>query len=188
MLENLLKLVTENAQDAVVNNPDVPNEQNDAVIEHATSGIMDGIKQQISAGNLSDVLKLIGGQGGDVASNPVVNGISGNIISSLMSKFGLNQGAAANVVSNLLPTVIQKLVSQTNDPNNPSFDINGIFNQLSGGKTGGIDFSNILSQLTGGGQIDLSKITGLFTGNDGSQNNNGNTSGGIMDTLKNIFG
>lgn len=188
MLDNLLKLVTEHAQDAVINNPDVPNEQNSAVIEHATSGILDGLKQQIAGGNLTDVLKLIGGQGGNIASNPVVGGISNNIISSLMSKFGLNQGAAANVVSNLLPGVIQKLVSQTNDPNNPNFDINGIFNQLSGGKTGGIDFSNILGQLTGGGGLDLSKITGLFTGNDGSQSTDGASSGGIMDSIKNIFG
>ena len=41
MLDQLLDLVKNNAQDLVVNNSEVPNEHNDAVIGEATNAIHD---------------------------------------------------------------------------------------------------------------------------------------------------
>ena len=59
MFEELLKLVNENATEAVVNNPEVPNQYNSAVTEHVTHGIIDGLKSQAASGGLADVMKLI---------------------------------------------------------------------------------------------------------------------------------
>jgi len=44
MIEQLTQLVNQFGGDAVVNNPAVPNEHNDAVMEHASGSILDSLK------------------------------------------------------------------------------------------------------------------------------------------------
>lgn len=92
-----------------------------------------------------------------------------------MSKFGLSQEAAASVSNGLVPNVMSQLVNKTNDPSDSSFDLGGIFNTLSGGKTQGMDFSNLLS-----GDSNLKDIASKFTGTDASS--------GIGGMLGNLFG
>ena len=83
MFENLLDLVKSNAGDAVINNTEVPNEHNDAVINHASSSIMDSLKSQLAGGNFADVLSTLGGKTG-LTNNPVVSNIMSNVSNSLM--------------------------------------------------------------------------------------------------------
>ena len=45
MFDQLLKLVKENAGEAIINNPAIPNQQNDAAINTAATGIMDQLKK-----------------------------------------------------------------------------------------------------------------------------------------------
>jgi uncharacterized protein YidB (DUF937 family) len=137
MFENLLQLVKDNAGDAIVNNPAIPNEHNDAAISTAAGGIMDQLKGLASSGNLSQITSLFG-QGNDVSSNPVVSNISSSVAGNLMSKFGINSDQANGVVQSLIPTVMNKLVSKTNDPSDNSFDLQGIMGSLSSGSMDGI--------------------------------------------------
>ena len=174
MFENLVELVKSNAGDAVINNTEVPNEHNDAVINHASGSIMDSLKSQLAGGNFADVLSTLGGKTGST-NNPVVSNIISSVSSSLMAKFGLSSAAAASVSSGLVPNVMNQLVSKTNDPNDTSFDLGGIFNSLTGGKTQGMDLSNLLS---GGGN--LQDIASKFTG--------GANAGGIGGMISNLFG
>jgi hypothetical protein len=187
MLDNLLNLVKEHAGTAIINNPAIPNEQNDAAIATAGGSIASGLQQMIGGGGLSDVLKLFGGQGGDLSNNPVAQSVSGNVIQDLMSKFNLDQSAATAAAGNLVPGVLQQLVSKTNDPNDSSFDLQGIFNSLSGGKTSGLDVQGLLGKVTSGGldkdgdgDTDLQDVMAMF--------NSGGSGGGIMDSLKGLFG
>lgn len=161
MFENLLELVKNNAGDAIINNNEVPNEKNDAVIHHASESIVESLKQQIGAGNLSDVLSTLGGKSG-LANNPVVAQVLGNVSGSLVSRFGLSKEAAGSVSESLIPKVMNQLVTKTNDPNDASFDLGGIFNSLTGGKTQGMDLSKMLSE---GGIQDLASKIGA--GNKG---------------------
>ena len=55
-----------------------------------------------------------------------------------MSKFGINESQAGGIVQKLIPIVMSKFASKTNDPNDSSFDLNGIMGALGGGKTSGI--------------------------------------------------
>jgi hypothetical protein len=178
MLENLLDLIKQNAGNAIVNNPAIPNQHNDAAISEAGNSIMDGLKKMISGGNVQDVVNLFNHQGGDIANTPAAQQISGGFIQSLMDKFGLGQGAASGVAASLIPTVLQSLVSKTNDPNDSSFNIQSIISSLVGGGTtlqpgapaaaGGLNIQSILSQFTGGGAS--------------------SGGGGILDTLKGLMG
>ena len=189
MLENLLDLVKQHAGEAVVNNPAIPNEQNDAVIEETTQSITGGLQNMLASGGIKDVLKMFGGQG----DSSVTQNISGGLIQNLMNKFGLDQSAAKGIAGNLVPGILQNLVSQTNDPGNSNFDLQGIFNSLSGGRTQGLDVQELLGKVTQGGgrdkdrdgDVDLQDLTAMFSGGGALHQQAGG--GGIMDNLKALF-
>lgn len=149
MLENLMDLVKNFSGDSIINNPDIPNEHNDAAVGTVSNSIMDTLKNAVGGGQLSDVTSLLGGQGGDLNSNPLAQNINGNVISNLMDKFNLNQGQASGIAGSLIPNVLQNLIHKTNDPNDSSFDLQGIIGSLTGGGGSGI-----------GGLMD--KVKGLF--------------------------
>jgi hypothetical protein len=160
MLENLLNLIKENAGDAVINNPAIPNENNDAVISAAGQSITGGLQNLISQGNVQELMNLFHSNTGEINANPVVQNISGDFVNNLMSRFGLNQAAANGVAGILIPTVLQKLVGKTNDPNDSSFSLEGIMSHLGGAK--GIE--GLLGSFTGGQSTAgvMDKIKGLF--------------------------
>ena len=161
MLENLLDLIKQHAGIAIINNPAIPNSQNDAAMSEAGNSIVNGLKDMISQGKIQDVLSLLQGQGGNATSNPAVQNISGGFVQTLMNKFGLGQTEANGVAGNLIPNVIQSLVHKTNDPNDSSFNIEGILSHLAGGQQGGLQ--GLLGNLTqGGGAGIMDKIKGLF--------------------------
>lgn len=136
MLENLISLVKENAKEAIIDNPAIPNEQNDAACETAATSIFDSLKNMVGNGGLESVTQLLGNNG--AAQGSTVNEISGNVAGELMKKFGLENSAANGIVQSLIPTVMGQLTSKTNDPNDSSFDLQGILGALTGGDAGGI--------------------------------------------------
>lgn len=149
MFDQLLQLVKENAGEAIINNPAIPNEQNEAAVETATGSIMDHLKGLAGGGNLDSVMSLFQGDG-NAASSPVVSNISSGVAGDLMKKFGIDQATASNIVQQLIPVVMNKFVSKTNDPNDKSFDIQGIIGSLSGGQKGAGGILNTIKGLFGG--------------------------------------
>jgi hypothetical protein len=144
MFDNLLNLVKEHAGDAIINNPAIPNEKNNEAIHSTTSSIVDTLKAQVASGNLSSITDLL--KGGNINSSSIGNALHSNVVSDLMKKFGVDNTQATTIASSILPKVMEQFVSKTNDPNDSSFDLNGIMNSLGGDNTSGI----------------LGKITGLF--------------------------
>lgn len=136
MFDNLLQLVKEHASEAIINNPAIPNEKNDAAIGLASEGIMDQLKTIGSGGGMDAVMGLM--KGGNIASNPAIDEIAGNVAGKLMSNFGLDASQAEGIVKNLVPQVMEKFVSKTNDPNDKSFDLQDVIGTLSGGGMGGV--------------------------------------------------
>lgn len=195
MEEQLLNLIKESAQDAVVNNPEVPNEKNDAVMQEAASSITGGLKQALAGGGFQDVLKTLGGKADASGDNPVVQNISGGFVDNLMKKFGLSGQSAQSIASSLIPMVMGKLAHKTNDPGDSQFDLGGIFSHLTGGKTSGLNLEGMLQSLGGGGldkdhdgDVDFKDVTQMISGAvQGGQGSQGG-GGGIMDTLKGMLG
>jgi hypothetical protein len=178
MLDNLLELIKQHAGAAIIDNPAIANQQNDAAISEAGSSIMDGLKKMIASGNTQDVVNLFNHQGGDIANTPAAQQISGGFIESLMTKFGLGQGAASGIASSLIPTVLQSLVHKTNDPNDNSFNIQSIVGSLVGGGAQ-------QPAAAGGGALNIQNILSQFTGAGGATSGGG---GGILDTIKGLMG
>jgi hypothetical protein len=134
MLENLLSLVKEHASEAIVNNPAIPNEHNDAAISTTAEGIMDHLKGLVTNGGMETIMGLF--SGGSNAINGEVTNMSDNIATNLMSKFGIGSEQAGGIVKMILPQVINSLISKTNDPNDNSFDVQSIIGSLMGGGEG----------------------------------------------------
>ena len=67
-----------------------------------------------------------------------------NFSESLLAKFELNNNDAEHISQNLIPAVIHQLISKTNDPNDDSFNIQGLLSNLGGGGFLGM-FKNFLS-------------------------------------------
>ena len=205
MLENLFNLIKEQGVDDVINNPGIPNEQNNAVLAEATHSVADGLQGVLAGGGLQNVLSLFsngnnntGGCISGLLNNPIV----GNIISSFTNKLTNNHGIpgdqASGIANSLIPNVLSNLVNRTNDPNNNSFDINSLIGSLTGGGqaqsggAGGFDLQGILSNLTSGGMdangdghVGLDDIMSKITGGAKQQQQQAQTSGGgLMDMIQ----
>jgi len=187
MLDQLMNLVKQYAGDAIINNPAIPNERNDEAIQETSNSIAGGLQNMLSGGGIKDILKMFGGNQ-DASNSPVTNNISGGLIQNLMEKFNLDKGAASNIASNLVPNVMKNLVHKTNDPGDKSFDIQGIFNSLTGGSSSGVNVQGLLDKVKGGGldqdgdgDTDLQDLMKVIPGGGTS------SGGGIMDKIKGLF-
>jgi hypothetical protein len=73
------------------------------------------------------------------------------------------------------------MVSQTNDPNNSNFSLQGIMNHLSGGSTSGFDIQGLMDKFKGAdGKMDFGAITSLFQGG-------GESGGGLLGKITGLF-
>ncbi|PWJ59050.1 hypothetical protein CLV98_103423 [Dyadobacter jejuensis] len=180
MLEQLLGLIQENSQQAIVENPQVPNENNTDVMQTILGSITGGMQQQAQSGNMQGLMGLLSGK--DVQSsssglmdNPIVASIAGNAINSITQKFGLNSSAASGIVASVLPGVLSSLISKVSNPGDSSIDFNGILGNLMGGQqnagaqSSGFDFNQVGYALADGklDMNDLIRVGGSLMG--GSQ-------------------
>lgn len=132
MLENLLSLVKEHASDAIINNPAIPNERNDDAIQEAFGSIFNGLQGAMANGGAANISSLFSNHQ-NIGSSPIAQNIQGSFVESLVSKFGIDGAQASSIAGSLIPTVLQKFADKTNDPNDSSFDLQGIIGSLTGG-------------------------------------------------------
>lgn len=184
MFEQLTQLVQQFGQDAVVKNDAVPNEQNEAVMNEASTSILDGLKNMAAQGNVADLAGLLQGNNAADTNNPVVQKLKEQLTSNLGEKFGLNSDAASGVAGDLIPKVLGSLVGNAKDPNHKGFEVSDFVNAISGGK-GNSGLMDAVSKY--GGQF------GLDQNADGKVDMNDamaavNKKGGIGGLLGKLFG
>ena len=160
MLDNLLNdLVKQHAENAVVNNPSIPNEKNESTIGSITDGILSGLKQQAVGGGLSNIIGMLtkSGQVDETTSQNVQN----SVIDSLIGKLGIAKSAASNIAAQIVPATLGALSKNTADKNNKSFDLSNILSSLTGGKTDGMDIAGFVDKQFGNadGKLDLGDLT-----------------------------
>jgi hypothetical protein len=211
MLDQLFNIVKESGQDTVVNNPDVPNEYNQEVMADATQTIAGGLKNIMAGGGFENILDLFkgGGSGNGISGggvsgllkNPIVSMMVGYFISKLVKKYSMSPSVATNVANNLIPHALNGLIQQTNDPNNPNINLDGLIGSLTGSagesqQTGETPLQNLLDSLTGhgvgnnnagsSGGSGLLDIIGNLTQKtqDSFQDGQQSGGGGLMDLIK----
>jgi hypothetical protein len=204
MLEKLFNLVKESAGEAVINNPDIPNEHNNEVVAEATNTVASGLRNMVAGGGLQNIISMFTHKGqqssgrSGLLSNPIVNMMIGHFAGKLMSKFNLGGNKANHVASSLIPNALGNLINKTNDPSDNGFSLEGLLKSITGGKTdevvqeqqssgnSGFNFQDIISQFSGdgkqpgGGLMDI--VSKLAGGAQNQQQRNGG--GGLMDLIK----
>lgn len=198
MLEELFSLIKEQGNDTVINNPAIPNEQNNAVLADATHSVASELQGVLSGGGLQSVLSLFSNGnnnsgGSSLLNNPIVSNIISSFTNKLTTNHGIAPDQAGGIANNLIPSVLSNLISKTNDPSNSSFDIGSIISSLTGGAQnggGGFDISSLVSKFTSGsldanndGHVGLDDIISKVSGG-AQQQQSQNGSGGLMDVIK----
>ena len=138
MFDQLINLVKEHAGEAIIDNDDVPNENNEAVINTTAFGIMGHLKNMAGNGGLTTVTGLL--KNGITGSSNEVSTMSSNIAHAIANQFGIAPAKANGIVQNLIPTVMNNLSNKTNDPNDDNFTMESILGSLtsSAGGLGGM--------------------------------------------------
>jgi hypothetical protein len=214
MLDQLIGLVKQFAGDSIINNPEIPNERNNEAVAEASNTVVSGLQNILAGGGLQNILNLFssgGNRSGGAAGllqNPIVNMMAGHFMKKLMGKFGLKSGAAASIATSLIPSVLNSLISKTQDPKDNSIDLNSVIRSLTGGNVetassqadsgggGGFDFQGLLNKFIGGGGSNagggggfdigdiISKVTRGAQQNQENQAQQGGGGGGLMDLIK----
>jgi hypothetical protein len=214
MLDQLFNIVKQFGQDTVVNNPDVPEEHNNDVMADATKTITSGFQNIVAGGGFQNILDLFKGGGntgggnsagggiGGLLKNPIVSMMVGYFISKLVSKYKMSPSSASNVANSLIPNALNGIITETNNPNNAGFTLDGLIGSLTGGGAqsqeggnGGSSLQNLLEQFTGGGNsgssdggggFDIQRIIGSLTqkAQNSFQNQQPGGGGGILDLIK----
>ncbi|MBS1730334.1 MAG: hypothetical protein JSS67_06095 [Bacteroidetes bacterium] len=186
MLEQLTDLIRNQAGNAIINNNAIPNEKNNEAINLASNSVLSGIQQAISDGKIKDLLSMFSGKQ-EVTQNAVAQNIQNGFQEQLQNQFGLEQSQASGMASGLIPDVLKNLVHKTNDPNDSQFDLQGIFNKLTGGKSAGLNVQSLMDKFKSGafdadgdGDTDLQDLMSMLKGGS-------NEGGGILDKVKNLF-
>ncbi|HPM32335.1 MAG TPA: DUF937 domain-containing protein [Chryseolinea sp.] len=163
MLDQLLKLVEQNAGDAIVKNQAIPNQFNNAAVKEVASHIFNGLQGQVAQGNMQQVVSMFKGQSASsLANNPMVSNMINQVAGSFAQKFGVSPQVAQGIAANLLPQVMNQFVTKTNDPSDNDFDLQNMMRSFSGNQS--LDVGSIIGKVAGG------------------------KSGGIGDVLANLFG
>lgn len=197
MFDQLQDLVKQFGGDAVVNNPAVPNEHNDAVLEHTSGSILDGLKGLVSGGgDLGGLAGMLAGKAGIDMNNPIVAGLASKVGSSLGEKFGLGSDVTGGIVASMLPKVLGGLVGKANDPADKSINIQDIISGIGGGSAagGGGGLMDMVQKYggmvgldrDGDGQVGISDAIAAVTGSGAAEP--AKSSGGLGGLLGKLFG
>ena len=186
MFEQLTQLVEQFGQQDVVQNSAIPNEHNEAVMQETGSTILSGLKNALEqSGGLEQLGGLLGGGSAD-SSNPVVSGITTQLVENLGSKFGIDASAASGLATSMIPKILGSLIGNAKDANVSGFQMSDLIDAISGGGAQGGGLMDAVSKFGGAfgldqnadGKVDIADAMAAVT----------NKGGGIGGLLGKLFG
>jgi hypothetical protein len=142
MFEKLFLLVKNNAGTAVMNNPVIPEKYREAVINEASSSIIEVLKGHTEGGKLKDFVKYFQFTG--VYNNPLISSAVKKFANKLNNFYGIDSANAMAVSKALIPPVMQELIKESKSEHNKEFALHTMLSKLSGNLT---DVSGLLSQI-----------------------------------------
>jgi hypothetical protein len=112
-----------------------------ASVDIAKDSIANGLKNELSSGNISGLMGLL--KGGSTTGNPIVTNIINQYAGSLISKLGLPESVSKQVATFAVPFILSKIQGKTAGKSDT--DIAGML----GGDLGG-GLGNLLGKGLGG--------------------------------------
>ena len=125
MFEKLFLLVKNNAGKAVMENPVIPEKYREAVINEASSSIIEVLKGQMETGRLKDLVRYF--QYPDIYKNPMVTSIVNKFANKLNKFYGIDPASALHTANSLIPPVMLELIKQSKSEQNKEFALGFIF-------------------------------------------------------------
>ncbi|MEO6931498.1 MAG: DUF937 domain-containing protein [Chitinophagaceae bacterium] len=148
MFDEIVKMVKEQLGNDPKLASEIPADQADAVHHEIAQQVTNGLAGQASSqGGIGGLLSML--QGGVSSGSPLTSAISGGLVGSLGSKFGLSP-AITGAIAAALPGLLQKFANKAADPSDPSItedSISSSLSKLGGGNTG--NSGGILGNLGG---------------------------------------
>lgn len=199
MLEQILELVKQQGQQAVVQNAEVPNDKNNDVMTEAANTITGGLQNMLSGGGLQSILSMFSGNQNrsSILNNPIASMMIGHLANNLVKKLNLNPTVASTVANNIIPGVLSSLVSntQSSDPANSGFNLNNLISAFTGSTnsqtSNGIDFQGLIGKLgqdsNEDGKVDLSDIISSVTQQAQNQQQTQHQGGGLASLIQGFF-
>jgi hypothetical protein len=168
MLDQILAMVKAHGETAIVQNPAIPNEHNDAAIGMAAQSIFSGIQGAVTSGALPQLMGLLGNSD-SLMNSPVVKGILANFGEQLKTKLSFSPDQAATVAASALPNILSGVLAQFGGANGNSSDLMGLAQKLMAGQTGSVG-SSLTSSLdvNKDGKVDIKDAISHLGGDDES--------------------
>lgn len=176
MFEQLTQLVQQFSNESIVKNNAIPNEQNEAIMNEASSSILSGLQKMASEGGVEQLAGLFNGNNAQDSSNPAVQKLTEQLTGNLGNKFGLSNEVASGVATSMIPKILGSLIGKAKDPNDSSFEISDLVNAISGGSGQNSGIMDAISKYGGqfgldqnaDGKVDMSDAIDALTKNTGS--------------------
>jgi len=142
MFEKLFLLVKNNAGMAVINNPVIPAGSREAVINEASSSIIEVLKNQMENGRISELIKYFKFSG--TYNESLVTSIINKFANRLNKFYNIDMASAQAAANSLIPTVMKQLVQLSNSEQTKEFALGTMLSKLNGNQA---DLSGLVNKL-----------------------------------------
>ncbi len=131
MFEKLFMLVKSNAGTAVISNPLIPVKDHEAIINEASSSIIDVLKGHIETGKLKDMVKYFQFPG-IYSANPLIGTTVNKFANKLNNYYGIEPADAMTTAKALIPQVMQQLIKQSQNKIEGEFSLTHLLDLILG--------------------------------------------------------
>jgi len=142
MFEKLFQLVKNNAGKAVMENPEIPEKYREAVINEASSSIIEVLKGQMESGKLKDLVKYF--QYPEIYKNPLVSSVANKFAIKLNKFYGIDPASSLKIANSLMKPVMLELIRQTKNQDNKEFALSSFLSKINGNRA---DLTGIVNDL-----------------------------------------
>jgi hypothetical protein len=132
MFEKLFLLVKNNAGKAIIDNPAIPVKYHEAVINEASSTIIEVLKGQMENGKLKDLIRFF--QFSGIYNNSLVSSMVNKFANKLNNFYGIDPNSAWVAANSLIPPVMKELVKQSKNEQNKEFVLTNLLSKLNGNR------------------------------------------------------
>jgi hypothetical protein len=142
MFERLFLIVKNNAGTAVINNPEVQEKDREAVINDASSSIIEVFKGQMESGKLKDLIKYF--QYPEIYKSSLTTSVINKFANKLNRFYNISPASALEISKSLIPPVMLDLIEQTKGERNKEFTLSSFLSKINGNRA---DLSVIVNRL-----------------------------------------
>ncbi|MGZ3766740.1 MAG: hypothetical protein ACXVB0_17870 [Mucilaginibacter sp.] len=142
MFEKLFLLVKNNAGKAVMEYPEIPEKDREAVINEASSSIIEVLKGQMESGRLKDLVKYF--QYPDIYKNPLINSVVNKFANKLNRFYGIDPTSALRIANSMIPPVMLELIKQSKSEQNKEFALSSFLSKINGNRA---DLSGLVNEM-----------------------------------------